>query len=194
MADSDEELMRRAGRGDLRAFGRLFDRHQPSLFAFLCRFLGDAATAEDVAQDVFWRVWEHRTMFDGSRRFTTWLYVIARRAALNEIKKPYRRAAPLSELSEELHERLETPDDAPLGSTMAIRDLYVREKVREALQGLPPDQRLCIVLREYEGRSHAEIADILGCSEGNARVLAHRARAALRVILQPLLEREGNCV
>jgi RNA polymerase sigma-70 factor (ECF subfamily) len=194
MADSDEELMRRAGRGDREALGRLFDRHQPALFAFLCRFLGDAATAEDVVQDVFWRVWERRTIFDGSRRFTTWLYVIARHTALNEVKKPYRRAAPLSELSEELQEHLQMPDDAPLGSDLAIRDLYLREKVREALQALPPDQRLCLILREYEGRSHAEIGEILGCSEGYARVLAHRARAALRVLLRPLLKREGNCV
>jgi RNA polymerase sigma-70 factor, ECF subfamily len=193
MAVSDEALMQQAGRGDLTAFGELFDRHQPGLCAFLCRFLGDAATAEDVAQDVFWRVWQYRASFDAGRRFTPWLYAIARRAALDELAKPHRRAMPWSDLSPERQERAAAPEVAP-GSDALIEALTVKEQVREALRALPPDQRLCVILREYEGRSHEEIAAILGCTEGNARVLTHRARHALRALLRPLLEGEGSCV
>src|SRR5262245_39847169 len=112
MADSDEALMQRAGRGDLAAFGELFDRHQPGLFAFLCRFLGDAPTAEDVAQDVFWRVWQYRARFDPSRRFSPWLYAIARRVALDERDRSHRRATSWSDLPPERQERAASPEQA----------------------------------------------------------------------------------
>jgi RNA polymerase sigma-70 factor (ECF subfamily) len=193
MVVSDEALMERAGRGDLAAFGELFDRHQPGLCAFLCRFLGDAATAEDVAQDAFWRAWQYRASFDAARPFAPWLYAIARRAALDERGKPHRRDTTWSDLSPAGQERAAAPADTP-GADALIEALTVRDQVREALRALPPDQRLCVILREYEGRSHGEIAAILGCSEGNARVLTHRARRALRELLRPLLEGEGSCV
>src|SRR5947209_20109313 len=68
MAESDEKLMQRTGRGDLTAFGELFDRHQPALYAFLSRFLGNATLAEDVVQEVFLRVWRYRHSFDAAHR------------------------------------------------------------------------------------------------------------------------------
>jgi len=203
MAASDEELMQRAGRGDLAAFGELFDRHQPALYGFLCRFLGNAALAEDVTQEVFWRVWQYRTTFDGRSAFSAWMYVIARHAALDEIRKPHRRTACFSELDEGREERLDVDMEGRLRAADAyIQELSLRTQVRQALQALPPDQRLCLILREYQGLSHAEAAVVLGCSEGAARVMAHRARRALRSLLEPLLAREqqeqreseGRCV
>jgi RNA polymerase sigma-70 factor (ECF subfamily) len=196
MAASDEALMERVAGGDLGAFGELFDRHQPAVFAFLCRFFGEAATAEDVVQEAFWRVWQQRARFDRSRRFVPWLYTLARRLALNEVKKPYRRIVRMSELGDEVtndvhadgsERRIGLPDEA-------LRAASLREEVREALQSLPPDQRFCLILREFDGYSFREIAEIMGCTEGNARVIAHRARCALRERLRPLLECEGSCV
>src|SRR5713226_80660 len=98
MAESDEKLMQRTSRGDLAAFGELFDRHQPAVHAFLCRFLGNATWAEDVVQEVFLRVWRYRHSFDRTQRFSAWLYGIARHAALTDVRRPHRRERSLDQL------------------------------------------------------------------------------------------------
>lgn len=190
MDASDAELMGRIRSGDLEALGNLFERYQPAIHAFLCRFLGNAAAAEDAVQEVFWRVWQHRSTYDGRCGFTPWLYVIARHTALDEVRRRKRHATPFSGLREGQEEQLGTADLATPGSEASVRRLTLREQVQAALLHLPPEQRTCLILREYEGKSHREIAEILGCSEANARVLSHRARQALRRRLQPMLEAE----
>lgn len=189
---SDEQLMARVGRDDTAALGELFDRYHPPLFAFLLRVAGDRAVAEDLAQEVFWRLWEQRTRFDPDRSFAAWLYTIARRLAWNELQCAAHRTARFSELSETEQRRFEAQGGEPhtIPPEEAVLAAAGRSQVQAALQTLPPDQRLCIVLREYEGRSHREIGEILGCSEGNARVLTHRARRALRPLLASLWEGE----
>jgi RNA polymerase sigma-70 factor (ECF subfamily) len=199
MDASDAELMGRTRSGDLEALGVLFERHQPAIHSFLHRFLGDAAAAEDVVQEVFWRVWQHRSTYDGRHGFTAWLYVIARHAALDEIRRRNRQATPFSGLRDGQEEQIDSGDLAVPGSETSVRQLTLRGQVREALLRLPPEQRTCLILREYESKSHREIAEILGCSEANARVLTHRARQAMRRLLQPMLEAErreseGSCV
>ncbi|MCC2672333.1 MAG: sigma70-ECF: polymerase sigma factor, sigma-70 family [Armatimonadetes bacterium] len=190
MVASDRELMARIGRGDLDALGVLFERHQPALHAFLCRFLGNAAAAEDVGQETFWRVWQYRSTYDGSREFRTWLYVIARHAALDEIRRWDRQARSFSSLPLGEAERIGSGELSEPGSEASVRRLSVRDQVQMALLELPPEQRACLILREYDGRSHREIGEILGCSEANARVMAHRARLAMRKLLHPLMEAE----
>jgi RNA polymerase sigma-70 factor (ECF subfamily) len=96
-------------------------------------------------------------------------------------------------------EQLGSGELAIPGSEPSVRRLTLRDQVRAALLKLPPEQRTCLILREYEGKSHREVAEILGCSEANARVLTHRARQAVRRLLQPMLEAErreseGSCV
>jgi RNA polymerase sigma-70 factor (ECF subfamily) len=191
---SDEELMARAARGDVAAFGLLFDRTHGALYAFLCRYLDDATTAEDVAQEAFWRMWEHRHTFDPTRPFRAWAYAVARNAARDELRRPHRRAARLEDAPAGDGSGLRGEVDGGLGSDGCVRQLALREQVRAALAALPEEQRLCLVLREYEGRSHAEIAAVIGCTEGAARVLAHRARRALRDRLAPVLEGEESVV
>lgn len=193
---SDEQLMARVGRDELAALGELFDRFRPPLFLFLLRVVGDRAAAEDLVQEVFWRLWERRSGYDPERRFSTWLYTIARRLAWNELLSASHRTVRFSELSEAEQQRLEAdpsgPDHGAPEQLVLAADHSAR--VQAALQSLPAEQRLCLVLREYEGRSHREIGEILGCSEGNARVLAHRARRALRPLLTSLMEsEEASC-
>jgi RNA polymerase sigma-70 factor (ECF subfamily) len=184
--------MARVGRDDTAALGELFDRHRPPLFLFLLRVVGERSAAEDLVQEVFWRLWERRGDYDPDRQFSTWFYVIARRLAWNEMKSASHRTMRFSELSETEQQRLESgeadPGQRPPEELVLAADH--RSRVQAALQTLPRDQRLCLVLREYEGRSHREIGEILGCSEGNARVLTHRARRALRPLLETLLESE----
>src|SRR4026209_1788123 len=98
MAESDERLMERTSRGDLAAFGELFDRPRPAVYAFLSRFLGNATLAEDVVQEVFVRIWRYRHSFDASQRFVAWLYGIARHTSLTESSRPHRQELSLDEL------------------------------------------------------------------------------------------------
>jgi RNA polymerase sigma-70 factor (ECF subfamily) len=197
MAGSDTELMLRTGGDDLEALGELFERHHGAIHRFVRRFLGDSA-AEDVTQDVFWRVWQYRGTFDESREFSTWIYTIARHAALDELRRRDRHARPFSAMPEPMEER-EQPAAAVLGSDLSVRRLLLREQVQAALLQLPPEQRTCVILREYEAKSYREIGEIMGCTEVNARVLTHRARRAMRDLLRPLLdaerrESESGCV
>jgi RNA polymerase sigma factor (sigma-70 family) len=182
VAVSDEQLMQRAAAGDVQAFGELFDRYHPRLLGFLTRFTGDEFLAQDLVQDTFWRAWEYRQSFLGGSAFSAWIYTIAKNAAASETRKSYRKVASLTDAVE------------AVGHDDLAESLTLREQVRFGLQQLPPEQRLSLILREYEGLSHEEIAEVMGCSPGAARVLAHRARKALARVLRPLLESEDCCV
>lgn len=195
MPVSDEQLMQRAAAGDVGAFGELFDRYQPRLLAFLTRFLGDVSLAEDAAQEAFWRAWEYRGTYDVTKRFSSWLYVIAKNTAVTEAKKPHRRTVSLSSLEEDGHSAVDQLPAAASGEPhTALSTRILRDEVRAALQALPRDQRLCLVLREYEHLSHREAAEVMGCSEGAVRVLAFRARRALARLLKSSLESEDCLV
>lgn len=188
---SDELLMRQATAGSVEAFGVLFDRYQPRLLAFLTRLLGDRSSAEDAVQEAFWRAWEYRETFNVTSRFSSWLYVIARNTALTERRREGRQPERVSSLREDDLYRFETAPSPP-GSEphRVVEGRTVRECVREALMALPRDQRLCLVLREYEGLSHRETAEVMGCSEASVRVIAFRARKALARSLKGLLQSE----
>ena len=170
---SDEALMGRAQDGDREAFADLYVRHRPALTAFLARFTGSLALAEDIAQESFVRLWEARGRFEKHRKFKIWLYVAAKNLAINALKARREQSLP-----EELAEQA-IPRSSALG-----------ELVAEALQALPEAQRLVLVLTVYEQFSHREAAEALGCTEVSARVLAFRARRTLKQRLAPLLERE----
>lgn len=188
----DEQLMQRAADGDVEAFGQLFDRYQPRLQAFLVRFTGDASLAEDAVQESFWRAWEHRGTYNVRKRFSAWLYTIAKNTALTESRRPHRRAASFSSLTDADQNAVERLPALPGTEPHTVFGAEaLRETVRAALLALPADQRLCLVLREYELLSHRETAEIMGCSEGAVRVLAFRARRALAKLLKRSLESEG---
>jgi RNA polymerase sigma-70 factor, ECF subfamily len=170
---SDAALMRQAQDGDREAFAVLYVRHRPALTAFLTRFTGSMTLAEDLAQESFVRIWEARGRFDTRRAFKVWLYVAAKNLALNALKARRTQALP-EELVEE----------------RGARPSVLAEAVAEALQALPEPQRLVLVLTVYEQFSHREAAEAMGCTEVAARVLAFRARQALKKRLAPLLERE----
>jgi RNA polymerase sigma-70 factor, ECF subfamily len=194
MAESDEKLMQRTSRGDLTAFGELFDRHQPGVYAFLSRFLGNATLAEDVVQEVFVRIWRYRHSFDTTQRFAAWLYGIARHTALTETRRAHQQELSLDQLPAADREGAAANGRGSGFGAGLDHDLALREQVRQALQELPPEQRACLILREYEGQSYQEIAAVLECTPENARVLAFRARRALRALLEAHFQGEESCV
>ena len=186
---TDEELMRRVQRGNPDALGILFDRYHSRLYGFLFRFLGDSATAEDLVGEAFSRVWLRRQQF--KQHFSSWLFAIARSLALDDLRKSYHRESRFTDLSGEGEEEQWGFSPYTRRSDW-VQEITVKEQVQESLLALPEDQRTAILLREYEGLNYTEISEIMGCSVGNARLLAHRARIALRSLLLPLLLDEEN--
>ena len=136
----------------------------------------------------------YRRSFDPGQRFVAWLYGIARHTALTEARRSHRRELSLDHLSAADRETAAENERGRGFGDGLIQELALREQVRQALQELPPEQRACLILREYEQRSYQEIAVILACTPENARVLAFRARRALRVLLKSYWQGEESCV
>ena len=169
---ADAELIRRAKRGDRRAFGQIVRRHQRRVFALGLRWLRNADDADDVVQETFVRAWQALARFDDARPFVPWLITIA----VNRAKTRVGRAR----VAEELDERI--PWQGPSPEEDAGRALLARE-VRAAIDALPEEQRIVMHLRAVEDLSYREIADALEIPVGTVMSRLSRAREALRRIL-----------
>lgn len=174
MHDPDEDLVRRIGAGDRRAAGELVRRHLPKMVGLARRMLGDAAEAEDVAQEVFLRVWKHAAAWKpGQAKFETWMHRVAMNLCLDRLRRNGRNGGEVSP---------ETPD-ALASATRSLDDAQRRERVRDALQKLPERQRAALVLCYYQERTNGEAADILGVSVDALESLLSRARRTLKTEL-----------
>jgi RNA polymerase sigma-70 factor (ECF subfamily) len=186
MSPTDEELMQQLAQGDMQALGELAARHRQPLTRYLYRLTENRTTAEDLVQDTFLRLWQYRAAFDGSRKLTAWLFCIASHLVYNQTKSGDHHTDRFSQLSEEEMADVEAVEaESPLAHP---ERLAVQVEVRKALQRLPVEQRMCLVLREYDQLSYEEIGQIVGCSAGNARVLACRGRQRMQTLLGPLIE------
>jgi RNA polymerase sigma-70 factor (ECF subfamily) len=174
----DEELMMAVRHGDLRAFEELVVRHQTSAWRAAYRFLGDSAEAEDVAQEAFLKIFGAASRYQPTAAFRTYLYRVVTRLCLDRAQKKQ----PV--YSETLPDRAD-------GSPAPFDVLAVRERkqaVREALERLPPNQRMAVILRYDEGLGYAAIAVALETSCKAVERLLARAREALEKRLGHLLE------
>lgn len=177
---SDEQLMLRVTAGDMEALGILFERYKRPLYGFLYRLVHDVACAEDLTLDVFLRVFDRRRTYKPGCKFSTWLFTIAHNLAADGMRRASRGELPV-----------ECPDDYaahPAHPLDVAERAELADTVRLAVMALPEDLRLVILLREFEGFSYREIAEVLGGNEETIRVRAHRARQALRKALAPYCE------
>jgi len=182
---SDHDLMLAVRDGELDALGELFERHHGPLFGFLVKLTGDRPAAEDIAQTVFQRMLKYRHTYRDDGSFTAWMYHLARRCAADHFRKA--NAAPTATDPADLNERA---DDAPhAGDRAATRD--DRALLHLALSRLDRDDREVLLLSRFQELSFAEVATILECSAGAAKVRAHRALRELRDIFLSL-QREGR--
>jgi RNA polymerase sigma factor (sigma-70 family) len=160
--------------GELDALGDLFERHHGPLFGFLVKLTGNHAAAEDIVQTVFQRMLKYRHTYRDDGSFTAWMYHLARRCAADQYRKI--NAAPSAVDPVDLQQHA---DDAPHAAQRAAQQ-DDQALLRQALARLDRDDREVLLLSRFQELSFAEIAGILECSVGAAKVRAHRALAELR--------------
>jgi RNA polymerase sigma-70 factor, ECF subfamily len=188
MARSDVQLMLSVKAGDDESFELLLQKYRTPLVNFLHRMVRDSATAEDLAQEVFLRVYRARRKYEASAKFTTWLFRIATNLALNSLRDGrYRRwEVSLDAPSDEDEAPLDVPArEARIDARLVERDRA--ELIRRALLRLPEKQRAAVLLHKYQEMDYAEIARALDCSESALKSLLFRAYETLRVELAPLV-------
>lgn len=183
----DVRLMQLAGRGDMAAFEQLVERHQNLVVGTIGRMLGNSSEAEDLAQQVFIRVWKNANRYVARAKFTTWLLTITRNLVFNELRRRKRHnALPLQ--TEEGDERA-VADDQTREPDAALLERELDEAIRSAIARLPETQRMAVVLRRYEQLSYEEIAAVLGQTVPAVKSLLFRARTELRSRLSKYVER-----
>ncbi len=186
----DHELVKRAQRGDKRAFGLLVEKYQRKLARLLSRFVRDPAEVEDVTQEAFIKAYRALPKFRGDSAFYTWLYRIGINTAKNYLMAAGRRAPTStgvdSEEAEGLEEGEQLRDINTPESLLLSRE--IGDTVNATMQALPEELRTAIQLREIEGMSYEDIAQIMNCPIGTVRSRIFRAREAIAEQLKPLLD------
>jgi RNA polymerase sigma-70 factor (ECF subfamily) len=180
---SDAEIMLRAKVGDSSAFDYLVQKYRRPMISFMYRMVRNAAAAEDLAQEVFLRVYRSRASYEASAKFTTWLYRIATNLAVNHARDT-RHERPevqvsLDEPNDESGATLELPD----GNLTAEQVMVRRERmlaIRSKVEALPEQQRLAVVMHKYQQMDYKQIAEVLKKSESATKSLLFRAYETLR--------------
>jgi RNA polymerase sigma-70 factor (ECF subfamily) len=178
--ETDEQLVVSARAGNERAFDELVSRHARRTYGMVARILGDRASAEDVVQETFVRAWRGLASFRGDAQFSTWLYRIAVNEANRYLARETRR-----ELFSYEDVMMKVPDisaDVPLRAESS----ETRRLLERLLSELPANYRAPVVLRDVEGSSNEEAADLLGLDLRNFKSRLHRGRMALRKALEDL--------
>jgi RNA polymerase sigma-70 factor (ECF subfamily) len=190
---SDEDLMARAAEEDERAFTELVRRYQARVTNLISRVLNDRISSDDLAQEVFVRVFVHRRNYRRGSKFSTWLFTIAANLAKNEIRRRVRRRNwfSLDALQEVLSDSTMQLADPAEGQDIALQRGQLQQSVGRAIAAVPEKYRIALVLRDIEGLAYEEIAEVLGIPGGTVRSRINRARGMLKRKLQPLLRREG---
>jgi len=187
-AEEDVALMLRVKEGDMDAFEALVERHQHSVVGTVAKMLGGESEAEDIAQQVFVRVWKSAPRYEPTAKFTTWLMTITRNLVFNESRRRGRsRLVPLESddpdapQTQHIDTSVGSPQEEMLGGEL-------RSAVDSAIASLPEQQRLAIVLRRFEEMPYEEIAKILRTSVPAVKSILFRARNELRDRLKKYLE------
>ena len=178
-SDTDQQLVQRAQRGDLRAFDLLVLKYQGRIAALVSRYVSDAGEVEDVTQEAFIKAYRALGKFRGDSAFYTWLYRIAANTAKNHLVAKGRRPGAHATIEDAegfdeggMLSESASPEALAMGGELA-------EVVECALKALPDELKAALMLREFDGLSYDDIADVLGCPVGTVRSRIFRAREAV---------------
>ncbi len=178
--------MRLVAKGDTGALEELIERHQTLVAGTVARMLGSNTDVEDIAQQVFIRVWKSARRYVPRARFTTWLLKITRNLVFNELRRVKRRAQiPLE--AEPGGEEPPLKDENNPAPDASLLENELQRKIEEAILQLPETQRMAVVLRRYEQLSYEQIADVLDLSVPAVKSVLFRARSELRARLNKYL-------
>jgi RNA polymerase sigma-70 factor (ECF subfamily) len=184
--EPDVELMLRVKEGDAASFALLLERHRSPVIHFLYRMVQNQAVAEELAQEVFLRVYRARSSYEPTAKFTTWLFRIAMHLALNSLRdgKNERGQESLDLGADETASR-QVPDRRPTVEQDLVYQVRL-EEVRQAVQALPAKQRAAVLMHKYQEMEYSQIAKVLSCSESAVKSLLFRAYETLRARLEHL--------
>jgi RNA polymerase sigma-70 factor (ECF subfamily) len=177
--------------GEERAFDELVTRYQTRLLNFVYRTIGDRERGEDLVQEVFVRVYRHLHRFDRSKKFSTWIYTIASNLAKNELRNRARNPLVLFQAIKQNWQDDDRPvqfEDTASRPDDLFRKRHLRDLVETAVAKLPGHHRQVFVLRELEGKSYEEIAEITNCNLGTVKSRLNRARNAFAALIEPHLK------
>src|SRR6058998_3687876 len=182
----DVRLMQLVSGGDTSAFEKLIERHQSLVLGTVARMLGSNSDVEDIAQQVFIRVWKSASRYVPRAKFTTWLLKITRNLVFNELRRTKRRAqVPLE--SEASADEPALKDESNPAPDASLLEVELRKAIEEAIMHLPETQRMAMVLRRYEQLSYEQIAEVLDLSVPAVKSVLFRARSELRSKLSKYL-------
>lgn len=187
--ETDQQLVARVQQGDMRAFDLLVIKYQHKVLALVSRFVNGSADTQDVAQDTFIKAYRALNNFRGDSAFYTWLYRIAVNTAKNHLASRAHRAS---------NQNVELDDAELLSEQANMRDIATPDRllqkdqlqtvVFDAMAQLPEDLRMALTLRELEGLSYEDIADVMDCPIGTVRSRIFRAREAVDEKIRPLID------
>jgi RNA polymerase sigma-70 factor (ECF subfamily) len=189
-AAQDIAWMARIKEGDTEALRELIEAHQHRIIGAVTKMLGDELDAEDVAQQVFLRVWKSAPRYEPSAKFTTWLFTIMRNLVFNELRRRKRHATQSLDAAPEGGDRpaAQAADHTAKSPATTMLDAELQDAIQAAIESLPEVQRMAIVLRRYDEFSYEEIGAILELSVPAVKSVLFRARTELRERLKAYLE------
>jgi RNA polymerase sigma-70 factor (ECF subfamily) len=194
--EPDHVLVERAKAGDSKAFDFLVLKYQRRVVRLLSRIVRDSSEVEDIAQESFFKAYKAISKFRGDSAFYTWLYRIAVNTAKNYLFAKGRRPIAMSDLSgkNEDGESFEFQDVVSSNETpeSALSGLQIAQAVNNAVEKLPEELSKAVTLREMEGLSYEEIAEVMNCPIGTVRSRIFRAREAIAAELKPILDTPDN--
>ena len=175
--ESDIELMLRAKTGDDSAFTELMRRHYKGVVNYVYRFTNDRANSEDLAQEVFLRVYRSVKRYNPQAKFSTWLYKIATNLCITEVKSRNKnQTVSLDEMQENTGDLGDSKSEDPSDLTLRRE---IGTAIFEALKSLSERERVAIILCKYEDLPYEEVAEVIGCTIGAVKTYVHRGRMKL---------------
>lgn len=184
----DLAWMARIKQGDTEALRLLIETHQHRVIGTVAKMLGDDSDAEDIAQQVFIRIWKSAVRYEPTAKFTTWLFKITRNLVFNELRRRKRHPARSLDACTEDDRPMQTADPGAKAPDVSMLDAEMQAAIQRSIEELPEIQRMAVILRRYDDIPYEDIGEILGLSVPAVKSVLFRARTELREKLKRYLE------